>query len=119
MIPEGSQPRTEKDTDAELGIRLALTWALVLRGVRDVDDGAKNAGRWALSCDCDRRGGVGVLCMEGFGDGVVAATGSSSASSGCKAAEREDFFVDFFFFFLRLEGSEDRVFFDVLADASL
>ena len=56
--------------------------------------------------------------MEGFGDGVVAATGVSSASSGCKAAEREDFFVDFFFF-LRLEGLEDRVFFDVLADASL
>lgn len=62
MIPDGSQPRTEKDTDAELGIRLALTWALVLRVGREVDDGAKNAGRWALNwdCDCDWRGGVGV-----------------------------------------------------------
>lgn len=45
LIPEGSQPRTENETDAEFGIRLALTWALVLRAGRDVD-GAKNAGRW-------------------------------------------------------------------------
>lgn len=57
--------------------------------------------------------------MDGFGDELVAATGSSSASSGCKAVEREAFFVDFFFFFLRLDGSEDRGFLDVLADASL
>jgi hypothetical protein len=48
LIPEGSQPRTEKETEAEFGIRLALIWALVLRGVgRDVEEeGMKKAGSW-------------------------------------------------------------------------
>jgi hypothetical protein len=46
LIPEGSQPRTEKDTEAEFGIRLALSWALVLRAGREVEDGSKKVGRW-------------------------------------------------------------------------
>lgn len=45
LIPEGSQPRTEKDTEAEFGMRLALSWALVLRAGRDVEDGSKKVGR--------------------------------------------------------------------------
>jgi hypothetical protein len=57
---------------------------------------------------------------------VVAVTATeSSASSGFKAVERDDFFegfsfsLSFFFFFLRFEGSEDRVFLVVLPDGSL
>lgn len=33
LIPEGSQPLTENDTAAELGMRVAFNWALVLRCV--------------------------------------------------------------------------------------
>jgi hypothetical protein len=60
LIPEGNQPRTEKDTEAEVGIRLALIWALVLRGVaRDVEEeGMKKAGSWEEEWAKD--GGCGV-----------------------------------------------------------
>ena len=65
MIPEGSQPRTEKETEAEFGIRLALIWALVLRGVGrglEEEDGVKKAG--SLEEPCARDGGCGVWGLE-------------------------------------------------------
>lgn len=47
LMPDGSHPLTEKETAAEVGMRLALIWAFVLRGPgRGADEGAKNAGSW-------------------------------------------------------------------------
>lgn len=60
---------------------------------------------------------MGDLGLEWLRDEEVAEVGSSSASSGLRV--ERDFFVDFFFFFLGLEGSDDRVFLDVLTVASL
>ena len=65
MIPEGSQPRTEKETEAEFGIRLALIWTLVLRGVGrglEEGEGVKKAG--SLEGVCARDGGCGVWGLE-------------------------------------------------------
>ena len=133
-MPEGSQPRTEKETEAELGMRLALSCAFVRRGVRRADaEGGKKAGRegWAWEWDWDWKweweGGVGVRGLDGSGDGAEsfagpspnASVGPSPVSSGmvadaaAAAAERDDF-LDFFFFFFRFVGSVDRVFVPVL-----
>lgn len=111
LIPEGSQPRTENETDAELGIRGAFSCVRVLRvGVwkRDVDDG------------------VGVVLVgrvaEGVGDGWGCGVGGCEGCCGwfdgpgddddgarwsgfvvdvaaAEEADLEDFLTFFFFFF--------------------
>lgn len=45
LIPEGNQPRTENETDAEFGMRLALIWVLVFRGaVWNIEKGDSGRG---------------------------------------------------------------------------
>jgi hypothetical protein len=105
LMPDGSQPFTEKDTDAELGMSMALSWDLDLR-----------AGGWKIEseeegCDGDgveRWGGVGVWAggLEGPGPGDDGSGRSGSAADA--AAEEEDFvFLVFFFFFFLLEVAVD------------
>ena len=47
LIPDGSHPRTTKETETEFGMSVALSWVLVLRG----------AGR---NIDCEEGGGLGL-----------------------------------------------------------
>lgn len=47
LIPDGSHPRTTKETETEFGMRVALSWVLVLRG----------AGK---KIDCEEGGGLGL-----------------------------------------------------------
>ena len=94
LIPDGSHPVTEKDTDAEFGMSIALSWDLVLRAggwkiEREPECDGDGDGRWG--------GGVGVCDLCGpEGDGSRRSESAAEAE-----AEVEDlvFLVFFFFFF--------------------
>lgn len=67
MIPDGSHPRTTKETEADFGMRDALSCVFVLRG----------AGR-KIDCDDDDDG-----CSVDVGLGDEGGNGEEAEGEGC------------------------------------
>lgn len=96
FIPDGSQPRTVKETDAKLGIRFSLSCDFVFfEGELNIDG--------AFNREDDEGWSVGVC---GLDDG----TGEEATGSSVAVAGRDFLYVVFFFFFffvLCFEGPAD------------